>query len=65
MELLYLTRTGRRTGLPREIEIWFVELDGRYYLVSELRERAHWVRNAAAEPRVRLPTRKSALPGSG
>lgn len=53
-EFLYLTTTGRRTGLPREIEIWYVELDGRYYLISELRERADWVRNSLAEPRVQL-----------
>ena len=42
---LYLTTTGRRTGLPREIEIWFVEHDGCYYMVSEGRDRAHWVQN--------------------
>ena len=53
-EFLYLTTTGRRTGLPREIEIWFVVLDGRYYLISELRERADWVRNSVVEPRVRV-----------
>ncbi len=53
-DFLYLTTTGRRTGLPREIEIWYVELDGRYYLISELRERADWVRNSVAEPRVRF-----------
>jgi hypothetical protein len=28
-QFLYLTTTGRKTGLPREIEIWFVELDSR------------------------------------
>lgn len=53
-DFLYLTTTGRRTGLPREIEIWYAELDGRYYLISELRERADWVRNSVAEPRVRF-----------
>ena len=49
---LYLTTTGRRTGRPREIEIWFTERGGRYYLVAERRERAQWVRNLRAEPRV-------------
>jgi deazaflavin-dependent oxidoreductase (nitroreductase family) len=53
-QFLYLTTTGRRTGLPREIEIWHALLDGRYYLISELRERADWVRNILAEPRVRF-----------
>jgi hypothetical protein len=27
---------GRRSGAPREIEIWFTKDDGRYYIVSEL-----------------------------
>jgi deazaflavin-dependent oxidoreductase (nitroreductase family) len=49
---LYLTTTGRRTGRPREIEIWFTQRGGRYYLVAEHRERAQWVKNLRAEPRV-------------
>jgi deazaflavin-dependent oxidoreductase (nitroreductase family) len=49
---LYLTTTGRRTGQPREIEIWFTVRNGRYYLVAEHRERAQWVQNVIAEPRV-------------
>jgi deazaflavin-dependent oxidoreductase (nitroreductase family) len=49
---LYLTTTGRKTGLPRGIEIWFVEHHGRYYLVSEGRERSHWVRNIQHDPKV-------------
>jgi len=52
-EYLYLTTTGRRSGLPREIEIWFTSSSGRYYLVAETGERAHWVRNLRADPRVR------------
>ncbi len=51
---LYLTTTGRRSGQPREIEIWFTRLAGRYYLIAEHGERAQWVRNLRAEPRVRL-----------
>ena len=51
---LYLTTTGRRTGLPREIEIWFTERDGRYYLIAEHRESAQWVRNLRAQPRVHV-----------
>lgn len=49
---LYLTTTGRKTGLPRQIEIWFVELRGRYYVVSEARELANWVKNLQQAPRV-------------
>ena len=49
---LYLTTTGRKTGLARSIEIWFVEHQGRYYMVSQGREASHWVQNIAAEPHV-------------
>jgi deazaflavin-dependent oxidoreductase (nitroreductase family) len=51
-QYLYLTTTGRRTGRPREIEIWFTRRAGRLYLVAEHRERAQWVRNLRALPRV-------------
>ena len=53
-QFLYLTTVGRRTGQDREIEIWFTELDGRYYVISEHRERSHWVRNLIQEPAVRF-----------
>ena len=49
---LYLTTIGRKTGLARTIEIWFVERQGKYYMVSQGREASHWVQNIAAEPRV-------------
>src|SRR5262249_26366214 len=51
-QYLYLTTTGRRTGRPREIEIWFTQRAGRYYLVAEHRERAQWVQNLMVVPRV-------------
>lgn len=53
-EFLHLTTTGRRTGLPREIEIWFIARGGRYYVIAERRTRAQWVRNLVADPRVRV-----------
>lgn len=50
---LYLTTTGRRTGRPRRIEIWFTRHEGRYYLVAEHALKARWVRNLLAKPAVR------------
>ena len=50
---LYLTTTGRVTGQPREIEIWFTEHDGHFYLVAE-RESANWVRNLQSRPQVKV-----------
>ena len=52
-EFLYLTTTGRRSGQPREIEIWFTQHEGRYYLVAEHREKTQWVQNVRANPAVR------------
>jgi len=52
-ELLDLTTTGRRSGRPREIEIWFTERGERVYVIAEERERAQWVQNIRADPRVR------------
>jgi deazaflavin-dependent oxidoreductase (nitroreductase family) len=50
---LYLTTTGRVTGQAREIEIWFIEHAGRFYLVAE-RESANWMRNIQSSPQVKV-----------
>jgi deazaflavin-dependent oxidoreductase (nitroreductase family) len=50
---LYLTTTGRVTGQPREIEIWFTKHGGQLYLVAE-RESANWVRNIQSQPQVKV-----------
>ena len=48
----YLTTTGRATGRPHRIEIWF-GLDGdTLYMLSGGRDRSDWVRNLRREPRV-------------
>src|SRR5438270_3511523 len=50
-QYLYLTTTGRRSGQPREIEIWFTQRNGRYYVIAEHRH-SNWVRNVVANPAV-------------
>ena len=50
---LYLMTTGHISGREHEIEIWYVEHDGCYYLISEKREASHWVQNISADPAVR------------
>ena len=51
---VWLTTIGRRTGEPRTVELWFV-LDGRtVHCLAGGGEDAQWVRNATAEPAVRL-----------
>jgi deazaflavin-dependent oxidoreductase (nitroreductase family) len=44
-QVLYLTTIGRRTGLPRQVEIWFVVYGERFYLFAEMGEAAGWVKN--------------------
>jgi deazaflavin-dependent oxidoreductase (nitroreductase family) len=51
---LYVTTTGRKTGLPREIEIWFVEREGKFYIFAEHFFKANWVRNLQKNPRVQV-----------
>ncbi len=51
-EVLYLTTTGRRSGRPREIEIWFTRREGRDYVIAEHGRAAQWVQNLLADPRV-------------
>ena len=43
---------GRKTGLPRQIEVWFVERDGRIYIPAEHGYKAQWVQNVLANPAV-------------
>ena len=53
-EYCYLTTTGRRTGDPHEIEIWFGRRGATLYLLSGAGEGSDWVRNLRADPRVRV-----------
>jgi deazaflavin-dependent oxidoreductase (nitroreductase family) len=50
----YVTTTGRVTGKPHEVEIWF-GLDGdTLYILSGGREKSDWVKNAKKTPAVRV-----------
>jgi deazaflavin-dependent oxidoreductase (nitroreductase family) len=53
----YLTTTGRTTGQPREIEIWFGIANATLYMLSGSggdagHPKAHWVRNLLKNPLV-------------
>ena len=61
-EFLYLTTTGRLSGQPRQIEIWFTERDGRYYLLAEHGEQAGWVQNLRTDPRVTVRVGERVFP---
>jgi deazaflavin-dependent oxidoreductase (nitroreductase family) len=55
VRLSYLTTTGRVTGNPHEIEIWFARGDGdRIYMLSGGGRSRDWVLNLIANPAVRV-----------
>ncbi len=51
-DFIYVTTIGRRTGNPHTIEIWYVEHNGAYYLCSEGRNNADFVKNIRHNPAV-------------
>jgi deazaflavin-dependent oxidoreductase (nitroreductase family) len=60
----YLTTTGRKTGRPREIEIWFHMDRQSVYMLAEGRGRANWVRNLIADPSVGVRIGEQSFAGS-
>ena len=53
-DVCYLTTTGRRTGRPHRIEIWFGVAEGIMYLISGNGPGADWFMNLRADPEVRI-----------
>src|SRR5260221_9205041 len=51
-EYCYLTTTGRVTGNPHEIEIWFGLNDTTLYLLSGGMDKSDWVKNLIKNPKV-------------
>jgi len=51
---VYVTTTGRTTGKPRQIEIWFVVRAGCIYILAEHGRNAQWVKNILRDPRVKV-----------
>jgi hypothetical protein len=49
-----ITTTGRRTGLPRRIELAFHNIDGRIYLSGRPGRPRAWVANLRADDRMSL-----------
>jgi deazaflavin-dependent oxidoreductase (nitroreductase family) len=51
-QFCYLTTTGRESGRPHTIEIWFARRGATLYLLSGGGDRADWVRNLRRRPEV-------------
>jgi deazaflavin-dependent oxidoreductase (nitroreductase family) len=52
-QYLYLTTRGRKSGLPREIEIWFTHRDGSFFVIAEY-PTANWVQNLRVDPKAQV-----------
>ncbi len=50
----YLTTTGRTSGRPHRIEIWFALHEGTVFVLSGGRDSSDWLRNLMASPDVVL-----------
>jgi deazaflavin-dependent oxidoreductase (nitroreductase family) len=44
-----ITTTGRRSGAPRRIEIWMLDIDGRFFITGTPGPR-DWLANLRADP---------------
>lgn len=55
-EFCYLTTTGRVTGRPHEIEIWFslVPETRTLYMLAGGRDASDWVKNLRRDPDVKI-----------
>ena len=44
-----ITTTGRRSGLARRMEIWMLDVDGRFFIIGTTGRR-DWLANLVADP---------------
>jgi hypothetical protein len=49
-----LTTNGRKTTKQHTIEIWFIEYNKRYYILSERKKASDWIQNIISDPKVSL-----------
>lgn len=54
-----ITTTGRSSGLPRRIEIWYFVVDGRVYLTGTPGPR-DWLANLQADPHMTFHVKEGA-----
>jgi deazaflavin-dependent oxidoreductase (nitroreductase family) len=54
-----ITTTGRRSGRPQRVEIWFHNLDGRIYITG-LPGRRSWYANVRANPELTFHLKQGA-----
>jgi deazaflavin-dependent oxidoreductase (nitroreductase family) len=65
LDFCYLTTTGRMTGRPYTIEIWFALSGNTLYLLSGRGARADWVKNLQHTPAVSVRLNQVHFVGHG
>ena len=56
-----LTTTGRKSGLPRTVELRFIYFKGSFYASSSRVEGKHWCQNMIKNPAVEINARSEKL----
>jgi deazaflavin-dependent oxidoreductase (nitroreductase family) len=66
-QFCYLTTSGRKTGNPHTIEIWFALSPDSptFYILSGGGDRSDWVKNIQHNPNVQARIRGETFEGSG
>ena len=59
-----MTTHGWKSGKELIIEIWFVEHNKRYYIISERLKDAHWVQNIKHNPEVSFSINENVFYGT-
>ncbi|HEU4321233.1 MAG TPA: nitroreductase family deazaflavin-dependent oxidoreductase [Acidimicrobiia bacterium] len=59
-----LTTTGRRTGQPRTVEIWWFRVDGRF-VITGTPGRRDWLANVLADPKIEIGVGGQTLVATG
>ena len=57
-----LTTVGRKTGLPRTVELRFLFFKGNYYATSSKVQGKHWCQNMIANSAVELSAKGKKIP---
>jgi deazaflavin-dependent oxidoreductase (nitroreductase family) len=59
-----LDTLGWKSGKNHRIEIWYVEFNKRYYIISERGESAHWIQNIKHNPNVKFSVSNKIIEGT-
>jgi len=62
-DFCYLTTTGRISGRPHTIEIWFAIHEQTLYMLSGGRDKSDWVKNALQTPAVQVKINSTIFDG--